>query len=161
MAIYNAFMGAVDKSDILLSLYRTRFRTRKWYLRIVFHLFSLSAVNGWNIYRQLGGNESLLKFLGKICFSLIKGSVEPASINEGSGEESTIYRSMRGNDALLSIRHDRYNHWPLVMDVPNSQRCKNKDCKKKTKYQGTKCHMAYVFLCITANDCFRKYHTVV
>ena len=62
VAIYNAFMGGVDKSDMLLSLYRTKFRSRKWYLRIVFHLFSLSAINSWIIYRQLGGNDTLLKF---------------------------------------------------------------------------------------------------
>ena len=43
--VYNRFMGGVDKADMLLSLYRTRYRSRKWYHRIAFHLFSLAAVN--------------------------------------------------------------------------------------------------------------------
>ena len=31
--IYNRFMGGVDKADMLLSLYRTKLRSRKWYHR--------------------------------------------------------------------------------------------------------------------------------
>ena len=73
VSIYNAFMGGFDKSDRLLALHRTKYRSRKWYHRIVFHLFKLPAVNAWVIYRKLSGNGLLLKFLSTLRFSLIKG----------------------------------------------------------------------------------------
>ena len=49
VAIYNKCMGegGMDKMDILHSLYRSKIHTRKWYLRIASHLFSLAAVNSW------------------------------------------------------------------------------------------------------------------
>ena len=31
VAVYNKFIGGVDKADMLLSLYRTKYRSRKWY----------------------------------------------------------------------------------------------------------------------------------
>ena len=76
VAVYSKFMGSVDEADMLMSLYRSRFRCRKWYHRIAFHLFSLSAVNSWIIYQQLGGNNTLADFLGNICFSLTEGCAE-------------------------------------------------------------------------------------
>ena len=47
--VYNSYMGGVDKADMLLALYRTKYRSRKWYQRIAFHLISQCAVNAWII----------------------------------------------------------------------------------------------------------------
>ena len=58
-AVYNMFKGGIDKVDMFLALSRTKLRTRKWYLRIAFHLFSLAAVNSWLLYQTLGGNDLL------------------------------------------------------------------------------------------------------
>ena len=146
VAIYNKFMGGVDKADMLLSRYRTKYRSRKWYHRLAFHLLSLAAINSWTIYRQIGGHETLVKFLGKICFSLIKGEVS-----------DYVFRSMRRGDVSDVIKYDKMNHWPVILDIPHSQRCKFEICKKKTKYQCSKCK---VFLCITNNICFRGHHGV-
>ena len=65
---YNTFMLGVDKADMLLSLFRTRYRSRKLYHRIAFHLFSLAAVNPWLLYQRIGGDDTLVKFLGKYMF---------------------------------------------------------------------------------------------
>ena len=43
--IYNKHMGCVDLMDSLIGLYRTRIRSRKWYLRIFFHMMDLTIVN--------------------------------------------------------------------------------------------------------------------
>ncbi len=80
IAIYHKFMGGVEKADMLLSLYRTRFRSRKWYHQLAFHFFSMAAVNAWLLYQQMDGNEALVKFLGKICFSLIQGRAHPSEV---------------------------------------------------------------------------------
>ena len=73
IAVYNKYIDSVEKVDMLLSIYRSRFWCKKWYHCIVFYLFSLSTVNSWTMYQELGGNNTLVYFVGKICFSLIKG----------------------------------------------------------------------------------------
>ena len=70
VTVYNKFMGGIDKSDMMLALYRTRFRTRKWYQWIATQLFSQACVNSWIIHRSLHvANNGLtyLEFLLNIC----------------------------------------------------------------------------------------------
>ena len=71
---YNAFMGGVCKADMLLSLYRTKYRSRKWYHRVAFHLFSLAVCNSWIMHKSMGGNKRLVDVLAEICISLISGT---------------------------------------------------------------------------------------
>ena len=94
--IYNRLMGGVDKADMLLSLYRTHCRSQKWYHRIEFHLLSLAAVNTWLLCQRMGANEPFVKFLGKICFSLIKGSAQPIEYVEENSQPG-VYRSLTAN----------------------------------------------------------------
>ena len=52
--LYNQFMGGVDKANMYLPLYRSKFRSRKWYHRIVTHFFNLAVVNSYVLYKGLG-----------------------------------------------------------------------------------------------------------
>ena len=45
VAEYNAYMGGVDLSDTLISLYRTKFKTKHWYLKIMAHCIDICKVN--------------------------------------------------------------------------------------------------------------------
>jgi hypothetical protein len=45
-------MGGVDLMNSLISLYRTNIRSKKWYRHLVFHLFDLTVVNSWLLYRR-------------------------------------------------------------------------------------------------------------
>ena len=63
-------MGGVDKADMLLSLYCTKLRKKKWYHRIAFQLLSLAVVNSLVMYRDIGGEGSLIDF-PVICRSLL------------------------------------------------------------------------------------------
>ena len=47
---YNQYMGGVDKADMMLLLYKTKCRTRKWYHCIFIHLLHLAVVNSCVIY---------------------------------------------------------------------------------------------------------------
>lgn len=49
---YNKFMGGVDLLDGLISYHRIHIRSRKWYHRVIFHLFDLVIVNYWLHYRK-------------------------------------------------------------------------------------------------------------
>ena len=65
-------MGGIDKVVMLLSVYGTKYRSRKWYHRVAFHLFSLKVCNSWIIYQKLAGDsKSLVDFLAEICILLM------------------------------------------------------------------------------------------
>lgn len=44
---YNMHMGGVDLMDSFLGRYRVRVKSRKWYLRLFYHLLDLAVINSW------------------------------------------------------------------------------------------------------------------
>lgn len=62
VVIYNKFMGGVDKTDMLLSLFRSKIRPKQWFHWLRFHMFSLALTNNWVLCKETGGNDSLVKF---------------------------------------------------------------------------------------------------
>ncbi|KAE9525658.1 hypothetical protein AGLY_014185 [Aphis glycines] len=50
--LYNSSMGGVDKSDQLISFYRTFIKSKKWTLRLITHAFDLVASNSWLQYKK-------------------------------------------------------------------------------------------------------------
>jgi hypothetical protein len=40
-------MGAVDLVDSLIGRYKIKMRSRKWYIRIFYHLFDVTVANSW------------------------------------------------------------------------------------------------------------------
>ena len=49
---YNKHMGGVDFLDSLIGRYKIQMRTKKWYMRIFYHLLDLTLVNSWILYRK-------------------------------------------------------------------------------------------------------------
>lgn len=49
---YNRHMGGVDLSDMLISLYRTPFRSHRWYLPLFAQLLDICTDNAWLMYRR-------------------------------------------------------------------------------------------------------------
>ena len=50
VAQYDTYMGGVDLSHTLISLYHTKFNTKSWYLEIMAHDIDIYKVNAWLIY---------------------------------------------------------------------------------------------------------------
>lgn len=48
----NSSMGGVDKVDALISLYRTKNRSEKWTLSMIFHAVDMALVNSWAEYKK-------------------------------------------------------------------------------------------------------------
>ncbi|XP_046389336.1 piggyBac transposable element-derived protein 3-like [Ischnura elegans] len=74
---YNANMGGVDLNDMLVSLYRTNIKVKRFYLRIFFHLLDLSVVNAWLLYRRHNKQKqekgmTLVEFKADICNALLQ-----------------------------------------------------------------------------------------
>lgn len=57
-------MGGVDFLDSLIGRYKIHLRTKKWYMRIFYHLIDMTLVNSWILYRQC------LKGIGEPFLSL-------------------------------------------------------------------------------------------
>lgn len=49
---YNAVMGGVDLADMLISLNRIKFRSKKWYNRIFAQLLDIALNNAWILYKR-------------------------------------------------------------------------------------------------------------
>ena len=47
---YNTNMGRVDLVDMLIALYRIKYGTKWWYIKIFWHLINKCTVNAWNLY---------------------------------------------------------------------------------------------------------------
>lgn len=52
---YNKYMGAIDKTDMLLCSVECVRRTVKWYKKLFFHLIDLSLLNAYSAYKTCTG----------------------------------------------------------------------------------------------------------
>ena len=49
---YNHNIGGDDKRDMLLSLYRTHLKTKKWHKWILFNFLVVAVVKSWLFYKK-------------------------------------------------------------------------------------------------------------
>uniref|UniRef100_A0A8C5WHF7 Sp3 transcription factor n=2 Tax=Tetrapoda TaxID=32523 RepID=A0A8C5WHF7_9ANUR len=148
---YNNTVGGTDKTDMFLSLYRTFIKTRKWYLRLVFHLLDICVVNAWVAYRSLEGEMGLLMFKLLISRSLMRtemfekqafiGDMQITNplINEDEEPERKKRKTVAHVSAIPpDVRKDCLNHWPMFdSHLKNAQRCRMSGCTRKTRFRGT------------------------
>ena len=150
---YNKGMGGVDLADMLISLYRMKIKTRRWYIKIFWHLVDMAKVNAWLLYcghcDQLGIPEkqrlSSLDFALEIAECLITANKEvpmetftgkpgsPSKRKSGNGEGS----SNEGSSAKVGCKpttplpskdpqYDQVGHWPKpTNDHSRCRFCKN------------------------------------
>lgn len=167
---YNQYMGGVDLSDMLISLYRINIRSKKYYMKIIFHLIDLSIVNAWLMYRRhccqvrLASNEilSLLQFRMAIAESLLiplvvepikrrgRPSAHPAPTDTKSSKKR---RSLTQRLPSIKARFDGLHHWPIAV---SRGRCRYPGCQGVSTIRCSKCQIR---LCLNSkNNCFKKFH---
>ena len=156
VTVYNKFMGGVDKSDMMLALYRTKYRTRKWYQRLAMHFFSQSCVNAWIVHCSLcpDNSSSYIDFILDIALCLLHGQHNLLHCPENPEPQLKKKRVSRC-DVPMVIRYDKYDHWPILCDLKNCERCKMEGCNGKTKFKCSKCNL---YLCVAKRDCFVAFH---
>lgn len=67
IADYNHNMGAIDRSDMLLSSTESIRKSTKWYKKIFFHLLDLTVLNSHSVYKTVTGEHiALLDFQNKL-----------------------------------------------------------------------------------------------
>ena len=166
---YNKFMGGVDKLDSLLAEHRIRLKSKKWYLRIIFHLLDTVVVQAWLLYSRDAAAASctrreklpLLDFKLSIAAYLRRvnknGGAEKRGRPSMNMEVQLAAKARRGPAAPVpqqAIRTDRLDHWPMPGDKKG--RCKRPGCKGTPIWKCSKCK---VNLCLTpASNCFYAFH---
>ena len=147
VAIYNKFMRGVDNCDMFLSLYRAKVRTRKWYLRIAFHLFSFASINSWILFQALDRKYPLVKYLVALATSLITGKPDYLNSSKDDSDIEHDNRKPESRKACQVITHQRcskYNHWTQI-ECKNRKGVKKKDTNAKHDFGELSAKFVFVF----------------
>uniref|UniRef100_A0A3B3RJN9 PiggyBac transposable element-derived protein domain-containing protein n=1 Tax=Paramormyrops kingsleyae TaxID=1676925 RepID=A0A3B3RJN9_9TELE len=147
VSVYNKHMGGVDLMDSLIALYRTKIRSRKWYIRIFFHVMDMICVNSWLLYRRdretsghsQRGELSLREFKAVIADVLCSEGTEKAKRGRPSHEEIPRKQACKKRESLPQeeVRKDGIAHWPYYTEKQG--RCKNGNCSGQTRVKCNKC----------------------
>lgn len=155
---YNANMGAIDKTDMLLSSVECVRRTMKWYKKLFFHLVDMSLLNAYLAYKTVTGKHiSLADFQLKLINELI--------LKYQCKGVSTINRRKKPMDTTEKRLQPDVRHFlELVLLTPSKKQrrrycfvCSHKKEDRKRKDSMYCCVECDVGLCIT--PCFKMYHT--
>ncbi|XP_034533121.1 piggyBac transposable element-derived protein 3-like [Notolabrus celidotus] len=160
---YNEHMGGIDLSDMLVHLYKTPAKSRRWYLPLFGYVLDLCIANAWLVYKRdcallKQKPMSLKRFRLAVAHSLHQYN-KPAS-KVGRPSLSSPPRQKKGYTPRPSrpkpqpdVRYDNLGHWPLHCDKRG--RC-NLCQKGVSRWRCQKCK---VFLCLNSNqECFVAYH---
>lgn len=162
---YNAHMGGVDLMDSFLGRYRIRVKSRKWYLRLFYHLLDLTVINSWILYKKSndshGKTMSLADFRSELAETLCayKKTAElkrgrPSSLNVERELEAKRRRGPMQRVPPKDVRTDGVGHKEIKTNIKS--RCKLPNCKGFTR---TKCSKCSVALCHTqSRNCFDMFH---
>lgn len=164
---YNQNMGGVDLADMLISLYKTPFRTRRWYIAIFSQLIDICINNAWILYR---------KDIARTTASSTATSAGPVQIREMRLKDfryETYNGLLKSNRTTSqqrtensSIRHpckarpdddsrfDQVGHFPSTKE---EGRCMF--CNKKTTVYCLKCNARMCFITgKSPRNCFLNFH---
>lgn len=164
---YNAFMGGVDLADMLIELYRTDHKSKRWYMRIFYWMMDVSIVNGWLLYKchcaqlSIKRRLSLLAFRMQIAQTLAHLKSNPLKRRSGMAAEAGIVpakhliHSPVTPGPTVDVRYDGMNHWPQYGEKKKKKRCKF--CK--FGYTFLYCAKCNMHLCLLpSRNCFKAFH---
>ena len=165
---YNGKMGGIDKSDMLVHLYKTPMRARRWYMRLFGYVLDVCISNAWLLYKRdcaaLKEKHMPLKLfrLDISRYARCQKSMTPRitrlSLNRGS-----MPVPRRGQKTSLPHETHRYEpkEWHMPVYVSNRQTCKH--CSKRDQVHRTRwmCTVCKVSLCLSdARNCFIEFHAM-
>lgn len=159
---YNAHMGGVDLMDSFLGRYRIRIKSRKWYIRIFYHLIDMTVINSWVLYKKNNPHITLGDFRSELAETLCFYKKYDAN-KRGRPSSNTLEREVeakkhRGPTKPIppkDIRTDGLGHDEKRCLSKN--RCKLPGCSGFSRTECVKCKVA---LCHNKNrNCFAQFHS--
>ena len=173
---YNSAMGGVDFADMLISLYRTPYKTRRWYLRVVVHLLDVCKVNAWILYWRFANQLKiparrkmmLAEFTSKIVHTLIyRGKPIDRPIGRPKKRILEDRNEKRGKMSKIPAPPDDVcfdEVWHCPQSVAKKRNCR--ECKVTSQIKCMKCSCLHgaengsVYLCLEQDwNCFYSYHS--
>lgn len=171
---YNSNVGGVDLCDMLMSMYRIRHRSTKYYMHMAFYCIGGAVVNGWLLYCRhltqknvpLKNHMSLLMFQTEIAVGLCNARKSSASAARPRGRPSSTFpvppatpsrkrKATSTPNPTRDVQFDQCGHFPVFQE--KQQRCQH--CK--TGYSHLKCCKCEVHLCLVkCRNCFNAFHGV-
>uniref|UniRef100_A0A3B5LLW8 PiggyBac transposable element-derived protein domain-containing protein n=1 Tax=Xiphophorus couchianus TaxID=32473 RepID=A0A3B5LLW8_9TELE len=109
ISAYNELKGGIDLSDMLVHMYKTPAKSRRWYLPLFGHILDLCIANSWLLYKRDSGlqNEKPMS-LKRFCLAVAH------SLNHSPPPEKTGYISRPSRPKpQTDVRYDNVGHWPL------------------------------------------------
>lgn len=153
---YNKHMGGVDLADMLISLYKTPFKSRRWYLAIFSQMLDICVNNAWLLYRRkhsgnAKGKIPLKAFRYEIYETLLKAN----RCAKRSKTETAKVSKPHVARPSSPVKYDNIGHFPSTME---EGRCRY--CQKKTVVYCIKCNTRLCFVTgKTPRNCFLNFHT--
>ncbi|XP_053631028.2 piggyBac transposable element-derived protein 3-like [Cherax quadricarinatus] len=168
---YNAHMGGIDKNDMLVHLYKSPLKTKRWYMRLFGYVIDLCCVNGWLLYRrECGVLKEKYMNLKEFRFSISKSarkstngiprslrspscSTSRSSSRSSSVDDIPNRHRKRSNDTIFD---ETQKHWPVSAKRLS---CKHCNTKNKRTYSSFACSFCKVNLCLNSmRNCFLEFH---
>lgn len=130
---YNRHMGGVDLLDSFIGKHKIKMRTRKWYMRLFYHLLDVILINSWLLYkrvemqRQNTPKMQLRQFRLEVAKSLCLCG---PSMRKKKGRPSSFVTDMlderkkkkpKVNVIPKDVRTDGIEHFPIWSNA--RQRC--------------------------------------
>ena len=171
---YNAHMGGIDKSDMLVTLYRTPMKSKRWYLRLFAHCIDVAVVNAWLLYRR---DCVALKEKWEPLKNFRLDVYSAASATNALRNRASLTRNhpackdvelplptLRGQRSELPDATVRFDpalfHCPLITD--GRQTCKHCSRKGHVMRSNFICSVCKVHFCLNKQrNCFRDFHKPV
>ncbi|XP_046142326.1 piggyBac transposable element-derived protein 4-like [Osmia bicornis bicornis] len=149
---YNKLMGAVDKTDMVISTIHSERKALKWYKKYFFHLIDICIWNAYCLYKLKTGKQiSMASFHLELIRQLLSRyqSDSKNTIANKSGKTNPLRLAENHFPSLYTIENPRGKNQMRVCVV-----CSRNDKRRRSRYQ---CEICNVGLCVT--PCFKKYHT--
>jgi hypothetical protein len=170
VSTYNKHMGGVDLHDQMMSYYRMSFRSKKYYLRLIFHMLDMAVVNSWLLRRRVEKKlntpyrhlTSLCEFKLNLADSLMFVGQDVVK-KRGRPTEETVQSDFAKKKASghaskpipsQSLRKDGVGHLPEINEKRGM--CKLPKCTGRIHMYCMKCQVH--LCCEKTRNCFAKFH---
>ena len=167
---YNSNMGGIDKSDMLVHLYKTPLKARRWYLKLFGYCIDVTIVNSWLVYRR-DCEELNIKYISLKKFRLSVSEFmrcqkptirRPTRTSMAPAHAFEMPQAVRGQKADMPTENVRLDYTTFHAPQVVKQRLSCKLCSTKDNLRRSQivCSVCKVSLCLNnTRNCFNMFHT--